>query len=745
MGKRNRQFYPAGVVLIGVFLVCVLVLLCSHGIRKNLEKEMRGTLRDIATQNVLVINQKLIIQYHLLEGFASQIQESPKGIGNVIKDMQVFLEPYGFKRMGFVDMDGYAVTTDGFRADFSDRIFFQRSMEGKIWITAAQQDQLDSGAEEINVFSIPVYGKDSEKIIGVVFATYENSIFQNMLDVDFFDGKGYSCVVSDKGLILAHSQNSPIAGEENFFHFLARRRADEKKTQRIIEDFEKGQSGFGEKTSGEEEGSTFYYVPVSDNLYGAQWYLVAIAPKSVLKSRMNPVLNSVRWLTLGLCLLVFVGSALFTYREHRRKKELEKLAYKDILTGGSNFLAFRDSAQEWKDSAGYVIAMDLSDFKLINSNFGVKKGDETLCALWEVLEESIYEGEYVARVNADRFVIYLKAEQRKSVIWRVETLIDHINRIPEKLHIPPLYPIFGIYYSDALGEADRCYGYAVQAKHLVKGRRDRHYAFYDEIDEKLIAENHEMEEHFEEALKTREFEIWYQPKFRTVSSEAIGAEALVRWRRKDGHLISPGRFIPIFERNGSIRMLDEYVFREVCRQQKCWLDEGQNPVPVSVNVSRVSLYFYDIVERYRRILKEYELDPSYVQLEITESATVDNQDIAELIEAFHESGFELLLDDFGSGYSSLASLNTLHFDTLKLDKSLIDYIGDERGEKLLKYIICLGQSLGLKITAEGVESEGQFLFLKKMACDDIQGFFFSKPLPITEYHKIFGANRNCSL
>ena len=148
-----------------------------------------------------------------------------------------------------------------------------------------------------------------------------------------------------------------------------------------------------------------------------------------------------------------------------------------------------------------------------------------------------------------------------------------------------------------------------------------------------------------------------------------------------------------------------------------------------------NLYFSNIVEKYRDILDSYHLDPKYVPLEITESATIDNSDIASLIDQFHEAGFTLLLDDFGSGYSSLSSLNEMHFDTIKLDKSLIDYIGDPNGEKLLQQITLLLQNLGMSITAEGVETASQVKFLENLHCDDIQGYYFSKPLPLNDYEK----------
>ena len=175
-------------------------------------------------------------------------------------------------------------------------------------------------------------------------------------------------------------------------------------------------------------------------------------------------------------------------------------------------------------------------------------------------------------------------------------------------------------------------------------------------------------------------------------------------------MLSPGKFIPLFEKNGNITTLDEYVFRTVCAQQQRWLQAGAKLYPISVNISRVSLYYSNVVDKYRELLNSFQLDPKYVPLEITESAYVDKPD--RLI---------------------ASSLNVMHFDTIKLDKSLIDYIGDRNGEKLLLHITQLLQSFGMTITAEGVETSDQVEFLKNLHCDDIQGYYFSKPLPVNEF------------
>lgn len=737
MGKRKRKIYPIAIIIIGLVLVFSAVAVSSMNIREDLEKEMQMTLGDVASQNILAVHNEVNMQYKLLQGYAEKMQNNPGQELAILKDMTTFVKQYDFKRMGYIYADGTAYTTDNHTLDLGDRNFFLKSMEGKPWISATLGDRISGEQESINVFSVPVYDSDGATIKGVIFATYRNEIFRDMMDVDFFGAQGFSCIVGTDGTVIAHSQNSPIAETANFFDHIYQESEEGSASVVQIQDImASGGSGYGECTHQNGDSAMFYYKPVNESTYGSQWYMVAIAPQAVMDARMEPVLRHVQALAAALVVIAGLGVTAFIRLQRKRREELESLAYEDNLTGGYNFAKFREMARNRAGLSGYVIAMDLAEFKLVNSSFGVQKGDETLLTLWKLLRENVSDNELVARVNADRFVLFLQARDRENLENRINYLIKKIEKIPAQLNIPALFPVFGIYYVEALDEADKCYGFAVQAKHLVKGRRDRHYAFYDEIDYKKLMENKELEDRFDEALANGEFEVWYQPKYSVQSGEVIGAEALVRWRRADGRMLPPGVFIPLFEKNGCISILDELVFRKVCERQRERLEMGKNPLPVSVNISRVSLYFDQIVERYESILKEVDLDVKYVQLEITESATVDNVDVGGLIERFHEVGFQMLLDDFGSGYSSLSSLNTMRFDTLKLDKSLIDYIGDSRGEKLLKYITRLGQSLGFRITAEGVETEAQVAFLKNLKCDDIQGYFFSKPLPMSEYEEL---------
>lgn len=712
---------------------------CFGQIRNSLQQQLMSSIEGVAEQNEILVEKEAGTRFRLLDSLARELSDRDESI--FVDKMQGFVETYQFKRMGYIAADGTAKTTDGYRLNMSDRDFFQQSMQGKNFLTDAFEDRIDTSYETINVFSVPVYEKNQKTIKGVLFGTCGYEMFEECLKNEIFEGQAFNYIIKIDGTIVAGSGNSKKWGiGKNIFVTDASEderdddARDDDARDKMISDMKEGKSGYGMDPK-RKEASLYYYMPLKIEESGETWYVVTAVSESVLTSRMQVVMDAINSLMVIILAVISVSVGVYIYSWRKSKKELMTLAYQDPVTLGDNFVAFKERAKSKKDGVGWLIAMDVTDFKLINSTCGVKKGDEVLRVIWEIFETETGENELAAHVNADRFILFWMDENQENIKQRLEHVIRKIEEIPERLEIPNLFPVFGIFHTIVLDEIDPLYGNAVQAKHQIKGRRDRHYIFYDELNHESIQENRELEEHFETALENEEFEIWYQPKYSAHSRKLVGAEALVRWRRADGALIPPLKFIPLFERNGNIIRLDEYVFRAVCRQQKEWQKQGQKMLPVSVNISRVSLYYSSVVEKYESIIRSFDLDSKYIQLEITESATIDNNEIFNLLEQFHTAGFKILLDDFGSGYSSLAALNRMHFDTIKLDKSLVDYIGDDNGEKLLNSITKLAQSFGMEITAEGVETVEQLMFLCNLDCDDIQGYYFSRPLPVKEYEE----------
>ena len=730
--KKNGFFITILLLLISLaFIVTVSVVF--NNIKTNLEREIISSLSEEAEENAALIEKEIDAKFGVLQSFANELSSTGDEIEE-IRDMKSFVEVYNFRRMGFVDLNGIAKTTDGFEKDLSFREFYQVGLKGESFITESLQETIgDSTEDMINILSVPVYDNKGE-IKGVLFATYLTEKFHEVIFSDSFQGEGYTYIVAGDGDVISSYGDGMQKEYDNIFIYTGdAAQYDDAIQEKVENDMREKISRVGIGVNEDNDKYFYCYKPLEIESADMNWYIFSIEPKSVLDERMHPIMRDIQFLTVILICILVMANIVFLFYNLRRRQELFRLAYKDSITGGDNFSNFKEKAKKYENTEGYVIALDISEFKLVNNVCGNASGDEVLKVIWDVILANCNDNEQAARVNADRFVIFWIESSKKTVTYRIEKLINEIEGISEQLSVPRLYPVIGIRAVEKLDDADKRYGEALRAKALVKNRRDRHYAFYDEIDYDTIVENKKLENGFEKALADKKFEVWYQPKFNSHTGKIVGSEALIRWRADDGSLISPGRFIPLFEKNGNIIRLDEYVFREVCRQQKEWQKEGIQILPVSVNISRFSLYYSNVVEKYERIINYYDVDHKYIQIEITESAIIENTVIVELIQKFHDAGFDILLDDFGSGYSSLASLNQMPFDTIKLDKSLVDYVGNENGEKLLKFIVQLVQSLGMKITAEGVEYKEQLDFLENLNCDDIQGFYFSKPLMLADF------------
>ena len=374
--------------------------------------------------------------------------------------------------------------------------------------------------------------------------------------------------------------------------------------------------------------------------------------------------------------------------------------------------------------------VDIDNFRRINGIFGEEKGDEILKTLADFVREYTSDG-LCARFGSDLFVGLKRSEGGDKKHRISEWMRQYVAQAP----VPNLDLKCGIYQNvDRSLSIDKMYSRALLALKSIKGNHDRMVALFDgPVSQQLLkAQNYEMA--FQNAIDQKEFVVYFQPKYDPFTDKIVGVEALVRWFH-EGKMIFPGDFLPVFESSGRISQLDEYIFRAVCEYQRDLKKMGKELIPISVNISRVSMHHADVVTRYKKIIEENGISPKDVPIEITESAAVEGKEIKVLADAFYEAGFLLHMDDFGSGRSSLNDLNVFHFDAVKFDKSLIDYIGDRDGELLLMYTMALGKELGLHLVAEGVEDKKQLEFLRENGCDVVQGYYYAKPMPIEEYEK----------
>ena len=377
----------------------------------------------------------------------------------------------------------------------------------------------------------------------------------------------------------------------------------------------------------------------------------------------------------------------------------------------------------------HLIVADVRDFKLINSSYGEKVGDQMLCYLGRAFNKNHKLG-LIARYGSDQFVCMTYG----NVDLSPENVKGSLAEIAADAPVPNVRVKYGIYENiDKSQPISVLCDRGFLALKSIRDNYECNVAYYTrEMNEKQN-QNRVLENRFEEAIRDREFVVYFQAKYDVKTERIVGAESLVRWINKDGSVVMPGDFIPLYERDGLIVRLDEYVFREVCRFQRDTMERGEELLPVSVNLSRASIHHSGVVERYGEIVKEYGIPPSCVPIELTETATLYNEQIRKFTGKLVNEGFRLHMDDFGSGYSSLIILNELSFTTLKIDKSLIDYIEQDKGKKVVQQVINLAHGLDMDVIAEGVETLGQVKLLRKMECDNIQGFYYARPQPKDVY------------
>ena len=395
-----------------------------------------------------------------------------------------------------------------------------------------------------------------------------------------------------------------------------------------------------------------------------------------------------------------------------------------------------------QDTKFTFIRLDIERFKMINNFYGVEAGDRLLVYIsglietyWQDVENCVF-----GRIDGDVFGICFPKDEKK-----LNGFILYIKRELKKYKAAYyLETAMGIYdILDNNLDVRNIIARATLAAKQCKGQYMIHEARYtEELRAKIIREQNIINE-MEHALETGEFVVYFQPKYELDHCRPSGAEALVRWKKADGTIVSPGDFIPVFESNGFIIRLDYYVWDQVCQFIKNNLAHRGDSEVISVNVSRVNLYNPDFLESLVNLVEKYKIPPKYLNLELTESAFSDDaRMIQNAVDYLHKAGFTILMDDFGSGYSSLNVLKDIDIDVLKIDMRFLSKgSSEERGEKILEAVIKMAKSLDMLVIAEGVEEEKQVKMLKRLGCDYIQGYYFAKPMPKKDYVKLLQKSR----
>lgn len=479
--------------------------------------------------------------------------------------------------------------------------------------------------------------------------------------------------------------------------------------------------------------------PIEGSLVARDGHLIAVQANLACSS--GGAGESVLW---GVCRDIT--------EQKEAREQLYHMAHHDMLTGLPNRILFKDRLKQARALAKRhqhqlaVLFLDLDRFKIINDTLGHAAGDIMLKETARRLTSCVREVDTVARLGGDEFTVILGELKDDEAAEKVARKILKALAKPLVVEESELFITTSIgiaMYPDHVDDPAALIKAADIAMYHAKAQGRNNFQFYAPDMEEGADNRLTLANGMRRALENDEFRIHYQPKLDIESGEVTALEALLRWDHPELGMIPPAEFIALAEENGLIIQIGEWVLREACAQNRAWQDEGLPKVRVAVNLSAYQLRQSGLVETVQSILEETGLDADFLELEITETAIMQNPDFAvSILNELREVGAHISIDDFGTGYSSLAHIKRFTINNLKIDKSFVRDVEINRTDAAIaKAIIAMGSSLNLTVIAEGVETEGQLSFLKDQRCDEVQGFLFSRPVPAEEVAEVL--RRGC--
>ena len=640
-----------------------------------------------------------------------------------------------FDDLVLISKEGDSIPKDFDITDLQDFSGIKQSFDGETALTYVEGQNL--------LYSTPVYSDG--KIDTVLVGVRKKETMQALIQPKSFGGSGLSCIVGSEGeVVVSPTDLKPFLQLEDIIASGSDEQAVNA-VEQMKEDMKNKASGVFYFTSvgGRRLVMSYHALGVND------WILLTLVPADLISGEANAYMYRSFAIVGGIVVIftLFIFLTIRFYRKNRR--ELEKIAFTDPLTGGMNNAAFQMEFQKLTEDAPpstYTVAlMNVKGFKLINENFGILAGNDILKHIYFVLKNHVKKGELVARGEADYFFLALKENQKHLIQERLNAMEKDINAFDKYADIH-----YYLVMQQAAYIVDEPEIHAAIAQNRVRTayrmrREEGKCSFYSwDLTEQMKKEQ-ELNLSFDFALQNQEFQIYLQPKVYLQNGVVGGAEALVRWKHPKRGMISPAEFIPVFEKNGNICKLDLYVFEEVCKILNKWKETGKNIVPVSVNLSRVHFRNLNFLRDFADIKNKYKIPDGYLELEITESVFFNEEQrllVKNAVDKMHTYGILCSLDDFGVGYSSLGLLKEFNVDTIKLDRQFFINIESSKTQNVIESFIGLAEKLGIGVVAEGIETTEQLDFLRRVKCSMVQGYIFSKPLAAEDFENWCQKHKN---
>lgn len=741
--KDSTKYQPENKLnMVWIFIIFFIILILSSFyvsyvkdlIFQNIYQNIAELSKQTATQlNLSITDQKKFVEI-MVESINSGYFQTPE---QIFERYEEDLENYHFSRLVVLDKQGNGITSDGYQVTNYPNIeeFFAQD---EVYVSENRPSTVSDN--QVNIYAQTFQLNGEEKVL---MATINTSEYQEILLRRLF-GKGGTYLINNDGTVLIDSFNNIKESNANIYKYIKNRftptaEKEKQKIDKMAKEIKNKQVGTFHAKLGKDT-YFIHYEKVNIN----DWYVVTTASDDTIAKELLKLIG----ISIGLCLvinLLIIGMTIYIDISNQKKNQkLYKMAYIDSVTLLGNDAYFKENGtiylQNNTSKSKYILTIDINKFKALNNIYGYGFCSEILKEFGQKLAQIMPPDNITCRISNDIFSSIFSYEQ--NINHLLEKVLEELSIIKiGDIHIPINLNIgaYKIHLRDR--DIHKLLDKSYLARAKIKGQYHSHYYLFDEKLENQLLEEQEIESCMEQALEKKEFKVIYQPKTATSNEKMVGAEALVRWY-KEGEIIPPNKFIPLFEKNKFIIKLDLYIFEQVCIDLSQWREKYQYMPTISVNISKEHFINENFINEYVKICNQYNIETNCIDLEITESATIDsNIDVLKVFRNIKEQGFIVSIDDFGTGYSSLSILQNMPIDIIKIDKIFVDKADLSTNKNIINYILLIAKSLGVKTIVEGVETKEQMEFIKSIQADMIQGYYYSKPLPKDDFEKYFKKNK----
>ncbi len=716
-----------------ILYIAYSAYLYNTRVRERLSSTTLTTLSEIASQQQFSVSTELEADIASIKSIAYSLVVLGYDRSDILNYLNVIESFYGFDNITILDITRTGIMSDGREVIIENNDFYDKVFEGETLISEPTKSIYSNS--EVVVAATPIF--EFGEIVGIVAAEFRVSYLNELL-IPSFQKRGYAYVINSEGRIIARTRNVNAISTVNLFDTLNRATfTDGLSAQKIKESIASGESGNFTFIYGDQV-RILEYRPLSFT----NWSIVVAIPEGVLNRDTTVILRETNIFNIKLLSGAFIVLLFFIYLRTSSINATKKAAYYDSVTGIPNLTKFKMEVaavlKKHSNKRFTIVSLDIVNFKTINDFYDFSVGDKVLKAIantGRTVKDKIF---IQGRIGRDEFLLFSTYEffsdlENTRLIYegRFRSMVPEIQN-----HV--ISYRYGRYTIENNNEDVNSIVNKVLLAHSY-GKNNTKNAICDYNDEfkNRLIKSTELTNKQIAALENNEFKMVLQPKCRLKDGQAVGAEALVRWHESDGNMIFPNDFIPLFEVNGFIVDLDMYMLEKVCQTLAAWKKQGYTLIPISVNFSRRHLELDNFAGKIEAVSNRYGIEKSLIEIELTEGIFLENENALRVILSdLHDRGFTLSMDDFGTGYSSLGLLHSFPVDVIKLDRSFVAKTEEAlKAAIIVESVAQMTQKLGIPTVAEGVETKGQVEFLLTIGCEVAQGYYYSKPISVSEFEQ----------